>query len=82
MSIAIADHTGKMWLSGFADIGRSLFGDNTAHDMMRLKDNDKQGYEAVLQSACTGPCILEIKVKIESQVGRSFCFIFSLIAIN
>ena len=76
MSIAIADHTGKMWLSGFADIGRSLFGDKTANDMMKLKDNDRQGYEAVLQSACTGPCILEIKVKSESQVGRLFVLIF------
>ncbi|ETW86185.1 hypothetical protein HETIRDRAFT_309703 [Heterobasidion irregulare TC 32-1] len=52
MSMAVADHTGQVWLQGFNDVGVAVFG-KTADEVHEIKENDEAAYnDLMLKATC------------------------------
>ncbi|PCH37707.1 replication factor-a protein, partial [Wolfiporia cocos MD-104 SS10] len=48
IQMAVADHSGQAWLSGFNDVGEAIFG-RPADELINIRDNDDSEYNKAIQ---------------------------------
>ncbi|KAF8651467.1 hypothetical protein AX16_004766 [Volvariella volvacea WC 439] len=70
MSLAVADHTGQVWLQGFNDVGVAIFG-MSANDLVDLRERDENAFNVVLHRANFNTFNFSCRAKVDSYNERT-----------
>lgn len=63
--MCVNDYTNQIWVSGFNDVGKSLFG-KTADEMQALKEDDDPEFQRSINNALGQTLNLSVKAKADT----------------